>query len=233
MLKELQSLEDNLKNLDILDLKDINLKKTHLFIVDLNNGFAKSGNLYSDRVNALIKPTVEFLKLIQNDILKITAFTDCHDENSLEFIGEFMHFSPTLMFILSALAIVPLAGLMGEATEEISFYTGPKLGGFLNATFGNATELIISFFALKDTSFDGIDNILIIGDCTDICIYQFAVTLRAYFNEKNIKKEIIVPINLIDTYDIPKIHNAKIFNTVFINSMIQNGIKVVSSIKNG
>lgn len=39
-------------------------------------------------------------------------------------------FSPTLMFVLSALAIVPLAGLMGEATEEISFYTGPKLGGF-------------------------------------------------------------------------------------------------------
>ena len=72
----------------------------------------------------------------------------------ISIIGEFMHFSPTLMFILSALAIVPLAGLMGEATEEISFYTGPKLGGFLNATFGNATELIISFFALKDGLFD-------------------------------------------------------------------------------
>ena len=72
----------------------------------------------------------------------------------ISIIGEFMHFSPTLMFVLSALAIVPLAGLMGEATEEISFYTGPKLGGFLNATFGNATELIISFFALKDGLFD-------------------------------------------------------------------------------
>ena len=43
---------------------------------------------------------------------------------------------------------------MGEATEEISFYTGPKIGGFLNATFGNATELIISFFALKAGLFD-------------------------------------------------------------------------------
>jgi Ca2+:H+ antiporter len=65
-----------------------------------------------------------------------------------------MHFSPTLIFIFAALAIVPLAGLMGEATEEISFYSGPKLGGFLNATFGNATELIISFFALKEGLFD-------------------------------------------------------------------------------
>ena len=43
---------------------------------------------------------------------------------------------------------------MGEGTEEISFYSGPKIGGFLNGTFGNATELIISFFALKQGLFD-------------------------------------------------------------------------------
>lgn len=72
----------------------------------------------------------------------------------ISLIGEFIHFNPTLMFILSALAIVPLAGLMGEATEEISFYSGPRIGGFLNATFGNATELIISFFALKAGLFE-------------------------------------------------------------------------------
>ena len=72
----------------------------------------------------------------------------------ISFIGEFIHLSPTLMFILAALSIIPLAGLMGEATEEISFYSGPKIGGFLNATFGNATELIISFFALKAGLFD-------------------------------------------------------------------------------
>lgn len=72
----------------------------------------------------------------------------------LSIIGEFMHFSPSVNFLLSALAIVPLAGMMGEATEEISCYTGPKIGGFLNATFGNATELIISFFALKSGLFD-------------------------------------------------------------------------------
>lgn len=68
--------------------------------------------------------------------------------------AEFLHFSSTLLFIFSALAIVPLAGLMGEATEEISFYSGPKIGGFLNATFGNATELIISIFALKAGLFE-------------------------------------------------------------------------------
>lgn len=72
----------------------------------------------------------------------------------ISIIGEFMHLPPTVMFVLAALSIIPLAGLMGSATEEISFYTGPKIGGFLNATFGNATELIISFFALKAGLFD-------------------------------------------------------------------------------
>ena len=67
----------------------------------------------------------------------------------ISFIAEFMHASPSIMFILAALSIIPLAGLMGEGTEEVSFYSGPKIGGFLNGTFGNATELIISFFALK------------------------------------------------------------------------------------
>jgi len=68
--------------------------------------------------------------------------------------AEFMHLNSMMLFILSALAIIPLAGLMGEATEEISAYSGPRIGGFLNATFGNATELIIAFFALKAGLFD-------------------------------------------------------------------------------
>ena len=53
-------------------------------------------------------------------------------------VFELMHLSPTLVFVTSSLAIIPLAGLMGEATEEISVYSGPRIGGFLNATFGNA-----------------------------------------------------------------------------------------------
>ena len=72
----------------------------------------------------------------------------------ISIIAEFVNVNPAWMFFLSALAIVPLAGIMGEATEEISAYSGPRIGGFLNATFGNATELIISFFALKKGLFD-------------------------------------------------------------------------------
>lgn len=58
--------------------------------------------------------------------------------------------SPIAIFIASALAIVPLAGLMGQATEQLSIYVGATIGGLLSASLGNAPELIISGFALKE-----------------------------------------------------------------------------------
>ncbi len=63
--------------------------------------------------------------------------------------GHFLHWSDAIVFITSGLAIVPLAAWMGTATEEIAVVAGPSLGGLLNATFGNATELIIALVALN------------------------------------------------------------------------------------
>ncbi|MEW4569162.1 calcium/proton exchanger [Tautonia sp. JC769] len=54
----------------------------------------------------------------------------------------------TWQFITAGLAIIPLAGLMGESTEHLAHRLGPGIGGLLNATFGNAAELIIALFAL-------------------------------------------------------------------------------------
>ncbi|WP_027480721.1 calcium/proton exchanger [Deinococcus pimensis] len=65
------------------------------------------------------------------------------------FVLEYAGVGGTWVFLVSALAILPLAGLMGRATEELAARTGTAVGGLLNATFGNATELIIAFFALQ------------------------------------------------------------------------------------
>src|SRR5215470_6288865 len=53
-----------------------------------------------------------------------------------------------MLFILAAAALVPLAWLIGEATEHAAEHTGPGIGGFLNASFGNAPELIVALFAV-------------------------------------------------------------------------------------
>ena len=61
-----------------------------------------------------------------------------------------VHPPETLEFILAALSLIPLAWLIGEATEHAAEHTGPGIGGFLNATFGNAPELIIALIAVND-----------------------------------------------------------------------------------
>lgn len=69
-------------------------------------------------------------------------------------ILELMHADPVWIFITSAVAIIPLAGLMGKATEHLSERLGAGLGGLLNASFGNAAELIIALMALRRGLFD-------------------------------------------------------------------------------
>ena len=63
--------------------------------------------------------------------------------------AHFLGWGDLIVFITAALAILPLAAWMGTATEEIAVVVGPGIGGFLNATFGNATELIIALVALN------------------------------------------------------------------------------------
>jgi Ca2+:H+ antiporter len=61
---------------------------------------------------------------------------------------DLLHASPLLIFIASALAIAPLASVLGESTGILAAHCGPAVGGILSATMGNATEMIIAFFAL-------------------------------------------------------------------------------------
>ena len=64
-------------------------------------------------------------------------------------ILEISHASPTVIFVVACVTLVPLAAIIGQSTEMLAEHTGPKVGGFLNATLGNAAELIITLVALK------------------------------------------------------------------------------------
>jgi Ca2+:H+ antiporter len=64
-------------------------------------------------------------------------------------LAEMLDWGQTWIFIISAIGVIPLAGLIGQATEHLAEHTGPKIGGLINATLGNAAELIITVFAIK------------------------------------------------------------------------------------
>jgi Ca2+:H+ antiporter len=67
----------------------------------------------------------------------------------LALVFELTHAAPLVIFVASALAVVPLSGILGDATEELAGRTGPRIGALLNATLGNAAELIITILAIK------------------------------------------------------------------------------------
>jgi Ca2+:H+ antiporter len=68
----------------------------------------------------------------------------------LALMFELSHAAPLMIFLASALAVVPLSGILGDATEELSGRAGPRVGALLNATLGNAAELIITILAIKE-----------------------------------------------------------------------------------
>jgi Ca2+:H+ antiporter len=67
----------------------------------------------------------------------------------LAILAKVLHWGEIWVFAFSAIGVIPLAGLIGSATEALAIYTGPKVGGLLNATLGNAAELIITLVAIK------------------------------------------------------------------------------------
>ena len=204
LIVELSYLKNNLDNLESESISNINLEKTDLYIIDMNNGFAKGGSLYSPRVNSLIEPITKFSTYLSNKLHRIVAFTDCHPSNCLEF------------------STYPSHCLEDDYESEV--IDELKTIENLKVLPKNSTN---AFFALDNLDFNDTENIIIIGDCTDICVYQFAITLKTYFIQNNINKNIIVPANLVETYDIPGVHSGDLCNIVFLNSMIQNGIKVI------
>ncbi|MFR4161049.1 MAG: isochorismatase family cysteine hydrolase [Paraclostridium sordellii] len=208
LTKEFENMKFNLEKLKSKKINELNLSKTMLFIIDMNNGFAKKGALYSDRVEALINPITNLAKILETKNCEIIAFTDSHNKDSIELRSYPTH----------CLENDYESKIVDEISTIKNLKVIPK-----NSTNG--------FFCLEDKNFKNIDNIIVVGDCTDICIYQFVVTLKAYFNQNNIDKNIIVPMNLVDTYHIDNIHNAEIMNIVFLNSMIQNGVEVIKEIE--
>ncbi|KAF0108179.1 MAG: Ca2+:H+ antiporter [Anaerolineaceae bacterium] len=67
----------------------------------------------------------------------------------LTLAGELLHWPPLAIFILACAAIIPMAAYIGKATESLAHFTGPRIGGLLNATLGNAAELIITIVAIR------------------------------------------------------------------------------------
>ena len=186
--------------------------KSVLFIIDMNNGFAKSGPLSSKRVEKLIPSIVEDVEIFNSFNNPIIAFTDSHKKECLEFKSYPIHCLEN--------------SYESEIVDEIKQFNDIMIikKSSTNAFLEEETKKYIDSFVR-----DGYKNFVLCGCITEVCVKQFAQTLKAYLNVINKDINVIVPINSVDTYDSPE-HNADIINLCSFYEMNSCGIKIVKNI---
>ncbi|MBP1525359.1 MAG: cysteine hydrolase [Spiroplasma ixodetis] len=192
---------DKTVNLNFKTLKGHNI----IFIVDMVNGFAKKGNLFSSNINSIIKPIKNLLAKVNTNETKVIAFNDAHNEHSPEF-----HTFPSHCLENT---------IESELVEELKFDN-------IKIIKKNSTN---GFFAFDFKPNLQWDNIIIVGCCTDICIYQFAISCKTWFNQHNKEVNVIVPMTMTNTYDQPE-HPVHILNQYAWYSMLKNGITIVKDV---
>jgi Ca2+:H+ antiporter len=104
--------------------------------------------------------------------------------------------SGTFAFVLAAAALAPLAFLIGEATENVAEHTGPGIGGFLNASFGNAPELIIALFAVAD----GLPDVVrgsITGSIVSNCLLVLGAAMAFGGDSQIDRRSLLLQLGLI------------------------------------
>lgn len=209
--KTLGEVFDMLANLPVIQLKELQGKKTALVIVDMVNGFVREGALKSPRVEGLISRILELSKAC--DELQITklAFADSHSIASPEFDSYPEHC---------------LRGTSeGEVVDELK-----EIGGYTlipkNSTNGFLEEEFQKWVKINEQ----IDTLIVTGNCTDICVLQFSLTLKSWFNMQNKRARIIVPINIVETYDFG-LHDGELMNIMALYNMMINGIEVVKGVE--
>lgn len=194
------------------------------FSADLINGFVHTGPLASPRVLALVEPIVTLLfQGWEHGVREFVFLQDTHTEDTPEFRAYPPH---AVRGTVESQMIPELAGL--PFAEHFTVIEKNSLNPAIET----------SFDAWWDEHRD-INRAIIIGDCTDLCVYQLSMHLRLRANALGLDDfEVIVPANVVDTFDIPvgpanapgAAHPGDFFHEVFLYHMASNGIRVVRTI---
>ncbi|NJN65797.1 MAG: cysteine hydrolase [Chloroflexaceae bacterium] len=215
----------NLPRLPLADVVGSDPERVAVFSVDMINGFCKEGPLAGPRVGALIEPVVAvFRQAYDLGVRALVLTQDTHDPNTPEFQAYPPHClagTPESQTI-AELQALPFAG---EVTVIPKNSLSSDIGTSLGAWLGERPHL---------TTF------IVVGDCTDLCVYSLAMHLRLSANAHNLQgRRVIVPAAAVDTFDIPVnvareagilAHHGDLHHLIFLHHMALNGIEVVAAL---
>jgi nicotinamidase-related amidase len=193
--------------------------------VDLIKGFCDFGPLSSPRVKAIVSPVAALFTAAYGQGVRALAFTQhTHEPDAKEFSAWPPH---CVRGTAESETVDELRRL--PFFDEISIFEKNSIN---SAEFTGLDAWVSSKSALS--------TFVVVGDCTDLCVYQLAMHLLTQANARQMDRTVIVPANCVDTYDLPTDaalkagvtpHPADFLHALFLYHMMLNGISVVQSIQ--
>lgn len=207
--KALQGIVKSFESLPKVRFEEFAPENTVIVNVDIINGFCKKGNLSSDLVLKIVPYAALINKKFQ-DYEKV-FFVDRHIEASEEFKAYVPHCI--------------------EGTEECEIVDElkPLVDDRSTVCYKNSVNgfLCDDYQKWFKNNMDK-TNIIVLGDVTDICVLNYCLSQKTFFNEKNISSRIIIPIKGIETFDLDITnHYSQLMNLFSIYNMKMNGIEIV------
>lgn len=195
-----------------------------LLSVDLINGFAYEGNLASPRVRGIIPAAVDLMRRVHaRGVRNLFLIQECHSEHAEEFKAYGPH------------------GICGTREAEM-------VPEFAALEFAADFQIVHknSLHTVTDTKMErwlgehpDVDTFIVIGDCTDLCVYDAAMDLKLRANQRDLARRVVVPETVVQTYDLPLAHAKRIGalphvgdlqHALFLYMMALNKIEVVKSL---
>jgi nicotinamidase-related amidase len=209
------------------------MDQIYLVFVDIIKGFCDEGALSSDRVQEMVEPVKELTeKCLHHGLAAdhLIFLQDRHPQDAVEFAAFAPHCVEGTVEAEVVDALLPFQQLPGARV----YYKNAT-----NALFGQ-DEKGERFHQFLERRFEeGKSTFVVVGDCTDLCIYQNAMGIRLLANEKNADVQVVVPISHVRTYDMTiaqaeqfqiLAHDAEMMDTMFLYHMQLNGVQVLQSL---
>ncbi len=193
-------------------LKDV---ERAVFLIDMNNGFCKEGNLADPTINHIVPNIAPIIRKALEDGEAFFVVNDRHTKDSVELKRYPEHC---------------MGGQESRTIKELAIYEP-----YANRTFYKNSTCALFAPGVIDTFLEmgNLKEVIIVGCCTDICIQNFAIALRNFFDEMNISAEIVVPKDAVETFHIEGVHDRKENNERAYTVMENTGIKLVKTMKEG
>jgi len=194
-------------------LKELEKYRKVLYVIDMVKGFVTEGAMHDSYIANTIPEQLKIIEKFQREQQGVAFIKDCHEKEC----AEFSEFPPHCIKNTSEAELVEELQVFEKDTSLIY----PK----------NSTSAIFAPNVLPELNcMENLEEVVGVGCCTDICVTNFLIPLKNYFNQNNRKIPIFAVKKAIETYDAPN-HNREYFNKIAYELMQQAGIILVEDLE--